>query len=189
LQIINPYEKAGVMIRESFNERGSKTAFMFLTPQDGSSFAWRGEKGGEMTATPLAAGDKPPTWLRLTRVKHTVTAYKSTDGTAWTQVGEPQEIRMDPRVYVGLAVCSRDTNAACAATFQGVTMQYGLPKDEPPPKLDATGERATAAAAVGAMPHRAIVLRTGAVIGNVRIQSADDKTVHVLRADGKPADF
>jgi hypothetical protein len=96
---------------------------------------------------------------------------------------------MDPRVYVGLAVCSRDTNAACAATFQGVTVQYGLPKDEPPPKLDASGEATKAAAAGQPMLHRAVVLRTGAVIGNVRIQSADDKTVHVIRADGKPADF
>src|SRR5258706_14328052 len=57
LQIVNPYEKAGVMIREGFNERGSRCAFMFVTPQDGSSFAWRSQRGGAMTATALVGRD------------------------------------------------------------------------------------------------------------------------------------
>jgi hypothetical protein len=147
-----------------------------------------------MSSTPLTSGDKPPAWLRLTRIKNTITAYKSTDGSSWMPVGQPQDIAMDPRVYVGLAVCSRDANAACSATFDGVTIRYGLPRDDSPPKLDAVsggGSKPGGSGAAAAEPllHRAIVLRNGSVIGNVRIQSADDRTVHILCADGKPAEF
>ena len=48
-----------------------------------------------MASTPLASHDKPPAWLRLTRVKNTITAYTATAGApdGWTQVGQPQERR------------------------------------------------------------------------------------------------
>ena len=181
LPITQPEAKAGVMIRESFNERGSKTAFVFLKPQDGSSFAWRSVKGADLTATPLAAGDKAPAWLRLTRVRNTFSASKSMDGNAWVNVGEPQEIPMDSRVYVGLAVCSRDINAVCAARFEGVNIQPGRPKDEAPAKLGG----ADSSHPSGPVLSRAVILRNGSILGNVNIQSADEKNVQFTRADGK----
>jgi hypothetical protein len=190
LQIINPFEKAGVMIREAYNERGSRCAFMFLTPQDGSSFACRTEKSVDMGSTPLAGADKPPAWLRITRVKNTFTAWKSMDGGAWVQVGAPQEINMDPRAYFGLAVCSRDTNAACAATFESVTVQPGQsPPNAAPPKLGAQKAAEESAHVAAAQLGRAVVLRSGAVIGQVNFRSADENMVHVTRATGNQVDL
>jgi regulation of enolase protein 1 (concanavalin A-like superfamily) len=189
LQIVNPFEKAGVMIREAANERGSRCAFMFLTPQDGSSFSWRAEKSGDMASTPLAAGDKPPAWLRLTRQRNIITAYKSIDGNSWIPVGQPQEVPMEPRVYVGLAVCSRDTNAACAATFEAVTVQPGRPReDATPPRLTADGVLESARPQAPPLA-RAVVLRSGSVLAHAQVRSADDKTIHILRADGKQEDL
>lgn len=89
---------------------------------------------------------------------------------------------MEARVYVGLAVCSRDINAACAATFEGVTLQPGPPKDEPPPRLGAADPSHPS----GPMLDRAVILRNGSIIGHVNIQSADEKTVQCTRGDGKP---
>lgn len=182
LQLVNPDEKAGIMIRERYNERASRCAFLYFKPQDGSSFAWRSEEGGELTGTPPAADDRPPAWLKLTRQKGTITAYKSIDGEAWTQVGEPQDVAMDPqRVFVGLAVCSRDTNAACAATFEGVQVRPGRPSEEPPPKLKPSE------GGLSNVPllNRGVILRSGAVVPNVQIHSADDQSVKLIR-DGKP---
>ena len=179
LQLVNPDEKAGLMIREKYNERGSKCAFLYFKPQDGSGFSWRAKEGGEMAQTPLAASDKPPAWLKLSRVRGSVSAFKSLDGETWIPVGTSQDLPMDQRVFIGLAVCSRDTNAACAATFETVKIQQGRQNEEPPPRMPPAADRG------GPMLHRAIILRSGAVIGNAQIQSADDQSVHVVR-DGKP---
>src|SRR5207249_142184 len=128
-------------------------------------------------------------WLRLTRVHNVIAAYKSIDGNSWVPVGQPQEIPMDPRVYVGLAVCSRDTNAACAATFEGVTVQPGRAREDAvPPKLGADGA-AEPPRAAAAQLGRAVVLRSGSVLAHAQVRSADDKTIHILRADGKPEDL
>src|SRR5258706_6261014 len=87
-------------------------------------------------------------------------------------------------VLIGLSVCTCTTNAQCAATFEGVTVQQGQPRDEPPPTLNESAPVPTSEAQAP-MLNRAIVLRNGSVIGNVHIHSADAKSIEFTRSDQK----
>ena len=56
---------------------------------------------------------------------NTFTAYKSTNGTSWTQVGTAS-ITMASQVYIGLVVCSRSTSTLNTSTFDNVSLSGGV---------------------------------------------------------------
>jgi hypothetical protein len=188
LQRNNPDAKAGLMIREYYNERGSRTEFVYVQPQGGVGLSWRSQTNGEMTITPPSTAEKPPVWLRLARVKNMVIAYKSADGNIWTPVGQPLDFqsgadrrdRGGRRAYIGLAVCSHDVNAPCAATFSDVTLQPAWSGDEQLRAPGAEGGRST-----GPTLSRGVVFRGGTIIGGLHVQSADEKSIKIHRGDGK----
>src|SRR4030095_10603473 len=102
VQNTNPWAKAGVMIRESLTA-GSKHAQMALTPGNGAEFIWRSATGGaSFQAIDNAAS--APYWIRIVRTNTKFKAYKSTNGTSWTQIGSQQNITMSTSVYIGLSV-------------------------------------------------------------------------------------
>jgi regulation of enolase protein 1 (concanavalin A-like superfamily) len=59
--------------------------------------------------------------VRLVRSGDTFTAYRSTDGAAWTTVGS-QTIAMTSGVYVGLVITSHNNTALATATFDNVSI-------------------------------------------------------------------
>ena len=128
---VDPWSKAGVMIRESLNA-DSPHAMMIASGSEGWSFQYREFAGGgslDQHGTPESA----PGWVRLVRTGDQFSAYQSLDGSTWTLVGT-NTISMAGAVYVGLAVTSHSSEARATATFDNVSVYAGTaaPKNEPP---------------------------------------------------------
>ncbi|HYO09422.1 MAG TPA: NPCBM/NEW2 domain-containing protein [Tepidisphaeraceae bacterium] len=115
----NSYAKAGVMIRESL-AANSKHAALLMTPTQGIGFVRRTSTGGASSVT-TTAGVAAPYWVRLVRAGSTITAFTSSNGTTWTNVGSTT-ITMGTNVFVGLAVTSKNTAALNTATVSDVAI-------------------------------------------------------------------
>jgi regulation of enolase protein 1 (concanavalin A-like superfamily) len=116
------WAKAGVMIRESL-DANAKRLLMVVTPGNGFRFQYRATTGG---TTPTSTGGgslnaAPNNWVRLVRAGDVFTAYKSADGSNWTQVAT-QTIPMSTAIYVGLAVCAHTNSTLATATFDNVSV-------------------------------------------------------------------
>ena len=61
-----------------------------------------------------------PAWFRLQRVGSLFTAYESSDGIAWIQVGSIT-VNMGNSYYLGLSVCSGKTELN-TTTFDTITI-------------------------------------------------------------------
>jgi regulation of enolase protein 1 (concanavalin A-like superfamily) len=75
----------------------------------------------------------PNKWLKLTRSGSTFTAYESTDGTHWTQIGI-QTVSMTGPVDVGMFVTGHDIGQLSTAAFDNVQVT-GTPPPPPPGPL------------------------------------------------------
>lgn len=124
VQFTDEWAKAGVMIRETLTP-GSRHASMFLTAANGLAFQRRTTTGGISDHTSGGSGTAPY-WVRLVRSGNQISAYRSTDGVNWAQVGSTVTINMSANVYVGLAVTSHNNSTSCLATFDNVTVTSGM---------------------------------------------------------------
>jgi galactose oxidase len=109
------WAKAGVMIKQSTSS-GSPYALLAVTPGNGIAFQYgfNADVGG-------GAYSFPGAWLRLTRKGSVITAYSSSDGSTWVQVGAATVNATDP-VTIGLFVCSHNAASLSTATFDNVTV-------------------------------------------------------------------
>lgn len=123
VQFTDEWAKAGVMIRESLAP-GSRHASMFLTAGNGLAFQRRTSIDGLSDHTTGGSG-VAPYWVRLVRSGNQISAYRSTDGVTWIQVGPTLTINMATSVYVGLAVTSHNNSTSCLATFDSVSVSSG----------------------------------------------------------------
>ena len=114
----NVWAKGGVMIRETL-AAGSRHAMAVVTPGSGVSFQRRTTTNGNSDHT-TTSGLTAPYWVRVTRVGDVFTAYRSADGTNWTNMGSAT-ISMSTSVYIGLPVTSHVNGTLCTATFDNVT--------------------------------------------------------------------
>lgn len=120
VEYVHAWVKAGVMIRETL-AAGSPHAFMLVSPGKGLAFQRRLAAGGLSTHTTGGAG-AAPAWVKLERRGSVISAYRSSDGVAWTFVGS-DSFTMGADVYVGLAVSSHDNSRPATATFEGVSVR------------------------------------------------------------------
>jgi fibronectin type 3 domain-containing protein/regulation of enolase protein 1 (concanavalin A-like superfamily) len=118
VQNINPWSKAGVMIRESTNANAAN-AFIAVTPGNGVTWQSRSSTGGG-TGYNNTGGLSAPYWVKLVRSGTTFMGYRSPDGTNWTQQGSAT-ISMASTVYIGMALTSHNSSSLCTATFDNVT--------------------------------------------------------------------
>jgi hypothetical protein len=116
VQYVRAWTKAGVMIRQSL-DADSAQASMFVSAGNGLAFQRRLSRGASSvnTGVPGAA----PKWVKLVRAGQVVTAYTSTDGVAWTQIGH-DTLAISGAVWAGLAVTSHDPTTRATATFDHV---------------------------------------------------------------------
>lgn len=143
LENINPWSKAGVMVRETLDP-GSRHAFICVTPQDGEgrfAFQCRPVAGGLSTSFHSDQDQvsyPTNTWLKMKRQGNTFTALTSQNGIVWTPfVGawvdlqgyssapNPVMITMPQTVYIGLAVTSHSNGQLCTAEFDNVPFPCG----------------------------------------------------------------
>ena len=112
---------AGVMIR-SGSGAGALNALVALTPAKGFIFQSRATVSGTTSVSGTAASyTAPNNWVRLTRSGTLISAYISTSGTAWTEIGTVVTT-MTNSVSVGLAVTSGSNTTASVAAFASVTV-------------------------------------------------------------------
>jgi autotransporter-associated beta strand protein len=129
IQNTNSSAKAGVTIRESI-AAGSAEAGIWVTPSSGIIFTYRtvGTTGGTTTAS--SSGKTAPYWVKLTRVGNLISAYYSTNGTSWTQLGTTQTFTMAPNVTIGVGVTSGVSGTLCTAKLDNVsTPGWSIPPD------------------------------------------------------------
>ena len=130
---IDPWSKAGVMIRQSLNSN-SVNAFIAVTPSNGVTFQYRSTTGGG-TINDATSGLSAPYWVKLVRSGNTFTGYCSPNGANWTQQGTAT-LTMATDAFAGLAVTAHNNSSLCAATFDNVSAPGWLPT--PPLGLIAT---------------------------------------------------
>jgi regulation of enolase protein 1 (concanavalin A-like superfamily) len=116
LQNTHGWAKAGVMIRDTL-ATGAARVLLNLTPH-GLELLARTSTGGATTVVANGTGTDG-VWLKLVRSGQIVTAYASPDAVRWTTIGTTR-VALAANVYVGLAVCSRDTSRLTTATFDNV---------------------------------------------------------------------
>jgi beta-glucanase (GH16 family)/regulation of enolase protein 1 (concanavalin A-like superfamily) len=124
------WAKAGVMIRDTL-QPNSPHATMVVTPGNGFRSLSRSTAGGDTTT--LSGGGlntSPNNWVRLVRSGSTFIAYKSSNGTSWTQVSSTT-IAMGATVYAGLPVCSHNVSSSSRVVFDNVSVTVA-----PPPPAD-----------------------------------------------------
>lgn len=111
--------KAGVMIRSSL-EANATHALMEIIPNNTAEFIYRAASPGNSGYAPGGAATAP-LWVRVVRSGDTFTAFRSSDGAAWTQVGSTT-IAMPADVRIGLAVTSNTSSELCTAVFDNVNV-------------------------------------------------------------------
>jgi regulation of enolase protein 1 (concanavalin A-like superfamily) len=111
--------KAGVMIRESL-EPDAAHAMVNIQPINEVQFLRRVETGVD-SEVDSQSNISTPIWVKLSRSGNTFTGEYSVNGNQWETLGSVT-IPMLLDAYIGLIVCSHDTNATCTAEFSDVTM-------------------------------------------------------------------
>jgi len=118
-QALDPAAKAGIMMRETL-AAGSIHVSTVLEASNGVHRLYRVLTGGGTTDSTGPAASVPY-WLKLTRSGSTFTSYISSDGASWSQIGSTM-LTMASNAFVGLVVCSRNTNVLDSATFDNVAV-------------------------------------------------------------------
>ena len=113
--------RAGVMMRQNLNANSIEASSLFA-PSNTKVYFHRRTSAGGSTSTSNGAAAAAPYWVKLVRSSNTLSAYKSTNGTTWTQVGSNTTVTMSDPIYIGLAVTSGSTSAAATATFDNVSI-------------------------------------------------------------------
>lgn len=105
LENTNAWARAGIMLREN-TTAGSRNAAVFVTGGNGIIFQARTGTNGTTAAIGTATGIKAPIWLRLEYANGTTRAYRSSNGTSWTQIGNGSVASYGGYLY-GMAAASR----------------------------------------------------------------------------------
>lgn len=121
----DPTAQAGLMFRVS-DAPDAAFAAVYVTPQNGVSFAWRTTSGGlvQRTTNQLLT---TPVSLRLSRSGDIFAATYSTDGVGFFQVGPTRTLSMPQTVLAGFALAAQDDAAPASAVFTGVRIGTALP--------------------------------------------------------------
>lgn len=111
--------QSGVTLRDGSSAAGP--CIELLANADGSLFLrWRAtaEKPFELIKAEGAA----PQWLKLVRTDDTFSAYASSDGVNWRQIGDAKTISMPRNVRAGLLITSGDEKKVATASFDSVQL-------------------------------------------------------------------
>lgn len=117
----------GVMIREDMSP-GARFAFAGVTRGGVARFQHR-STANAAAATPYTASSVAlPLWVKITRVGDVFTAYRSANGTTWTNIGS-QTIAMAENAYIGLALAGVSTTQRNVATADNVNEPFEVVVD------------------------------------------------------------
>ena len=117
----NLWSKAGLMVRQS-TAAGAINFACLMTPAQNVRVQYRTALNGATTDPSATSGGTAPYWLRITRSGNTLSAWRSPDGAAWTQVGTSQTVTMADPVLVGFAMTSHNTGVLGTAVFDNLSL-------------------------------------------------------------------
>jgi hypothetical protein len=89
-----------------------------------------GAGGGQIAAAQFL--QLPSVWLRLSRIGPAVTAFASTDGVGWLQMGRVDASMLPPLTLLGLAATARNNTRTTRAVIDNVTLKSYPPYPAPP---------------------------------------------------------
>ena len=118
------FAKAGVMVRGSLDADAPSVA-LSVRPNGSIELNLRATQGAATTSTGKGTASFPDAWLRLEADATTgaITAFKSTDGSAWVEAGQ---VALPPPAdgvfHVGLSSTSHDPEAFAVAHFSDVAL-------------------------------------------------------------------
>ena len=115
------FASIGVMIRESLNSGSTNIKLADWPAYRNFYLDLRSSTNGS-TSEPTSISAAPPYWIKVARSGSTFSAYGSTDGVNWAQVGASQTISMATTVDIGLAVTSGSTSSLTTVTFDNVSV-------------------------------------------------------------------
>lgn len=118
----NALASAGVMIREVTTKTAARS-YMAATPSSGFECHTRTASAAADSKITLTVG--APLWLRLQRSAGSVSVFRSSNGTAWSQVGATEALAMGTEVEAGLALSSFSEGTLASAWFDNVTLTPG----------------------------------------------------------------
>ena len=114
--------EAGVAFRETLNPNATEALAIYYS---GVLYTMQRTSTGATTTYQTDLSVSLPKWMKLVRSGGTFTAYASSDGTTWTQLGSTHSITMAQSAYVGLAVSSLSNSSLTTATFDNVSVVAG----------------------------------------------------------------
>lgn len=121
-QIILPYSKRGVMLRDS-TDPGSLHVGVFYTERLGMQMIARRTNGQDADVIGrYAVPGQLPCWVRLTRSGDIFVGAYSNDGTNWQQLGSCQVAFTSHTNLAGVAVCSHDSAKLRGGSFSDVSV-------------------------------------------------------------------
>ncbi|HVE16714.1 MAG TPA: hypothetical protein VNB29_08250, partial [Chthoniobacterales bacterium] len=119
MQAADPWTKVGVMIRDTLAADAANVSAL-VSATNGISLQYRSVASGSTTQV-TTSGLSAPYWVKVTRVGNAFSAYRSTDGTNWTQLGTTQTITMGSSVYIGIAATSHNSSIWAQGSLSNVT--------------------------------------------------------------------
>ncbi|WP_035616024.1 Calx-beta domain-containing protein [Haloferula sp. BvORR071] len=120
LQATGTSSRVGVMIRDTL-ATNSRHVFMGMTDDNDYRWVRRTSTNGNTSTTTSSTGTVPNTWVRLVRSGSTITAYKSANGTTWTQVGS-LSASFPANCYIGLVTASGTSTGLNTSQFSNVSV-------------------------------------------------------------------
>jgi hypothetical protein len=108
------------MIRNS-TAPGAAHAMVVVTGGRGIRMQWRAADGGGSSDSAGPASFTLPVWLKLSKAGNTISAFYSSDGTNWSQVGTAQTINLASSFRYGMAVTAHQEGAFAQATFDPIS--------------------------------------------------------------------
>lgn len=121
------YGKAGILVRNDITASGAgpEGVILFASPSGGIQLEWNNNGGAHINAVTPPNGtitDRTPVRLKLVRDGSLYTGYYSTDGAAWTLVGQADVPGQAATQDAGVFITSHTTGTPAQAVFDGFTV-------------------------------------------------------------------
>jgi hypothetical protein len=118
----DPSAKAGLMIRETLEDT-ARNVFLCATPDHGFLVQWRHDIGAGTASAAAGASGTYPLFLRIRRVGDNITCYRSSDGTAYSRVGQTVNLpNLSPDLFVGFAATAHHDGIVTHAEFNQIAL-------------------------------------------------------------------
>ncbi len=119
-------EQTVVMIRETLAPSSSEvSAAIFSYSSTFNDYLYSRTLTGGSTSQTAGSSAAMPYWLEVVRSANSFSAYVSSNGSTWVQVGTTQTFTTGQTVYVGFGVSSGNPSTLATATFDNVSVTLG----------------------------------------------------------------